>query len=93
MKNSVSEKQQSKKPVSEKLLFDEVEVRRLNPVKEGNKLITKFERHKVLRSNVRITQYQADVLNEGRIVCDHNVFFVLYLLPGQEVEDWVREIS
>ena len=71
----------------------EVEVRRLGTTREGNKLITRFETHKTLRSNVKISPYHAAVLNEPRKICEGNTFFVMYLKPGEDVAPYIREAS
>ena len=80
----------AKSTAATSLHFQEVEVRRLNSVREGNKLITRFEKFKVLRQKVNITQEEADTINTGRIEHPDNKFFSLYLLPGQEVEALIK---
>jgi hypothetical protein len=89
----MTKKQQSQAEETKPLVFQEVEIRRLDPVREGSKLITRFERIKVLRTKVNIRQEEADAINEGRAVHPDNKYFVLYLLPGQEVEPLVRELE
>lgn len=76
-----------------KLRFEEVEIRRMPATRDRNKLITTFERLKVLRSNVKISQYQADILNTGRTEHPSNNIFAVYLLPGQELEPLVKTLN
>lgn len=66
--------------------FQEVEVRRVE-TRDNGILTVKFERLKVLREHVKITQDEGDAINRGRFDHSGNIIFVVYLLAGQEAED------
>ncbi len=96
--------QQSKKPAThagahagENLIFEEWQVRRelgTTFEKDGKRYLkTEFEKEKILRPRVKITQDEANIFNEGRIVHSSNRVFSVMLLPGQKLEPLVREIK
>jgi len=53
---------------------------------KNNQRCDLFQKIKLERPKVRITQQQADVLNRGVITHDSNTNFSLYLLPGFKSE-------
>ena len=72
------------------LEFEQVEVRRLDPKREGNEVVVRFERLKVKRPRVLLTREQADVLNIGVKTCDDNRIFFMYLLPEEEISPIIK---
>lgn len=72
--------------------FEEVEVRRTQLVNSG-KVSNKFEILKTIRSNVKITQAQADTLNSGRVESEHNSIFVMYIKKGEKIESVIKNLQ
>jgi hypothetical protein len=73
------------KQQTDRIYFQEVEVVRRQTVVEGVLKIT-FDKVRVTREKVKISQAEADALNNGRKDHPDNKYFAMYLKPGEEVE-------
>jgi hypothetical protein len=65
--------------------FEEWQVYRNMPVRIDGKVVTTFDKIKLLRPCVKVTKDQVESLNYGKIIHPDNRSFTLLLLPGEKV--------
>lgn len=72
------------------LIYEEVEVRRIETKKEGDKFVSVFKRLDTIRPKVKLRKEEADVLNFGPASDTRNYIFRVYLQPGKNLPNFIH---